>query len=104
MAQFNKRFAASSFKDFTEVSEIYRSSSGTVHKGKFKFDGKFYVLKERRTSELAGIKSKINRRGNMMHEVNLLQQLNHPNVVRCEGWFWEGELSRVYFYPGTVTT
>ena len=24
-----------------------------------------------------------------MHEVNMLQQLAHPNVIKCEGWFWD---------------
>jgi hypothetical protein len=27
--------------------------------------------------------------GNIMHEVHLLQNINHPNVIRCFGSFWK---------------
>jgi serine/threonine protein kinase len=37
-------------------------------------------LKERKLAELG-------RRKDIMNEVKLMQQLQHPNVVHCEGWF-----------------
>jgi serine/threonine protein kinase len=101
---FNERFAAASFSDFSEINELYRSNSGTVYKAKFKYDGKTYVLKERKLSELGG-SNKANRRKGMMNEVNLLQQLNHPNVIKCEGWFWDRkkENGSLYIVLGTLT-
>jgi len=74
----SERFAASSFSDFEEVEEIYRSQTGAVLKAKFKYDRKTYVLKERKLPELG-------KRKDIMNEVHLLAQLNHPNVIRCEG-------------------
>ena len=76
------KFAAASFADFEEISEIYRSQAGAVFKATFKYDGKSYVLKERKLPELG-------KRKDIMNEVYLLEQLNHPNVIRCEGWFWD---------------
>lgn len=75
-----ERFAASSFADFYSVKELHRSQTGAVYSAFFKFDKKRYVLKERKMPELG--KSK-----DIMNEVVLLQQLSHPNVVRCEGFF-----------------
>ena len=64
-SNFNSKFAASTFQDFTDVTELYRSNSGTVYKGKFKFDGSWYVLKERRLAELSS--SKVNTNPNTYH-------------------------------------
>jgi len=83
----NDKFAAARLENFVDVSELYRSSTGAVYKARFKFDGRWYVLKERRLAELGG--NRANRRRLMMNEVDLLRQLSHPNVVRCEGWFWD---------------
>jgi len=66
--------------DFTSIRELYRSSAGAVYSARFKYDNKKYVLKERSLPELG-------KRKDIMNEVNLLSQLDHPNVVRCEGFF-----------------
>ena len=76
----NKKFSSASFADFYEIKELYRSGAGAVFCARFKYDRKKYVLKERTLPELG-------KRKDMMNEVNLLTQLDHPNVVRCEGYF-----------------
>ena len=80
MTNQNKKFSSCSFNDFNSIRELYRSSAGAVYCAKFRYDNKKYVLKERTLPELG-------RRKDIMNEVNLLSQLNHPNVVRCEGFF-----------------
>ena len=76
----NKKFSSAAFADFYEIKELYRSGAGAVFCARFKYDKKKYVLKERTLPELG-------KRRDMMNEVNLLSQLDHPNVVRCEGYF-----------------
>ena len=76
----NEKFAASSFKDFINVTEIHRSNSGYVYIATYKYDKKKYLLKERKISEMGKKKS-------ILIEAYLLRQLNHQNVVKCEGWF-----------------
>jgi len=76
------RFGACSIRDFSEVQELYRSSSGAVYRARFNYDSKTYVLKERILSELG-------KRKDIANEVQLLSQLAHVNVIRCEGWFWD---------------
>jgi len=73
-----EKFASSSFTDFSHVLELYRSQSGVVYRGTFKYDRKDYVLKERKLPELGRAKD-------IMNEIKLLLQLNHQNVLRCEG-------------------
>jgi serine/threonine protein kinase len=74
------KFGSSSLRDFAHLEELYRSSSGAVYRGVFKYDGHTYVIKEKRLSEMG-------RRRDIMNEVNLLTQLRHENIVQCEGWF-----------------
>ena len=52
MALRFERFASAGFKDFDNVVELYRSSSGAVYCAKYKYDNLIYVLKERKVSEL----------------------------------------------------
>jgi serine/threonine protein kinase len=88
-----ERFAASSFNDFNEVKEIYRSNAGIVYVGRFKYDSKNYVLKERKAPELG-------KRRDIMNEVQLLGQLDHQNVVRCEGWFLDEKRKSLFIVLG----
>jgi NIMA (never in mitosis gene a)-related kinase len=78
-----ERFASCNFsKDFEVLEELYRSSTGSVFTVKFKYDGRVYVIKERKIAELG-------KRKDILNEVKLLQQLRHTNIVACEGWFRE---------------
>ena len=76
----NRKFAASEFDDFQDTIQLYSSSVGSVYVGTFKYDKHKYVLKERKYAE-------IGKRKDVMHEVSLLNQLDSPNVIKCEGWF-----------------
>lgn len=84
-----EKFASAKFSDFSDLSELYRSHSGAIFKGKFKYDNKFYVLKEKKLSELGRAKD-------VMNEVKLLLQLRHVNVVQCEGWFRDIERGTLF--------
>ena len=76
-----EKFASCSFtNDFHSVQILQRSSVGIVYKAVFKYDEQTYVLKERKLAELGKQKD-------ILNEVKLLQQLNHPNIVQCKGWF-----------------
>eukprot|EP01041_Mallomonas_annulata_P010772 gene10772-22497_t len=83
------RFAAFTLKDFEIQEEIFRSKYGGVFKAKFNYNNRAYVLKERRIAELGRTKD-------MLNEVKLLDQLNHPNVIKCEGHFWDQDRSSLY--------
>lgn len=77
-----EKFAASTAADFTVIEEIFRNHAGSIAKVQFKYDQKLYVLKEIVVSESKSRRLAIN-------EVNLLQQLNHPNVIKFFGHFWD---------------
>lgn len=77
-----EKFASSRASDFIVQEELFRSQSGGISRVLFKFDKKLYVLKEIIVSDAKG-------RRNAVNEVNLLQQLNHPNVVKFHGHFWD---------------
>lgn len=76
----SERFASSKFGDFTIQEELYRSQAGAVYRAVFKYNQKEYVLKERKLPKSKSSKE-------VMNEVKLLLQLDHHNVIKCEGWF-----------------
>lgn len=80
----SERFACATLKDFGEIKELYRSGSGAVYRARFRYDSCLYVLKERKVSEMG-------RKKDIMNEVRLLAQVDHPNVIKCEGWFNDEE-------------
>jgi len=67
--------------DFLIEKEIARTVAGSVYKAKHGKTGTTVVLKARRSAE-------IGKDGSIEHEVNLLQSLNHPNIIKCYGSFW----------------
>lgn len=83
-----EKFAASTAKDFVVIEEIFRNQAGSIAKVQFKYDQKMYVLKE------IAITGETHSRKNALNEVTLLQQLNHPNVIRFFGHFWDESLRR----------
>lgn len=72
--------------DFYDMKEISRSSGGAVYSvyvksnntQKRRLNDRRYILKERKVSELG-------RDQDIMNEVNLLRQVDHGNVIKCEG-------------------
>ena len=84
------QIALSSYIHLISINfQLYRSQAGVVYVGSHKFDHKKYVLKERKVSELG-------RRKDIMHEVGLLNQLNSPNVVKCEGFFADEQRQSIF--------
>lgn len=84
-----ERFSTATLRDFVSQQVLYHSNAGSVIKAQYKYDEKWYVLKQRKVSELGHTK-------NILNEVQLLMQLNHPNVVRCFGHFWEDGRTSLY--------
>jgi serine/threonine protein kinase len=68
------------FSDFQVLEELFRSANGAVMKVRRRADGKVYVLKERRAAELG-------EKEDILHEVNILTSISHPNIIRCYGYF-----------------
>jgi serine/threonine protein kinase len=85
----SERFASSKFGDFAIVDELYRSQAGAVYRALFKYDQKEYVLKERKLPKSRNPKD-------IMNEVKLLRQLDHQNVIKCEGWFRDDDRQSVF--------
>ena len=78
-----------SLTDFKIENEIARCGAGSVLRARHIRSGKLVVLKSRRTAELG-------KDANMLHEVNLLQKLDHPNIIRCFGHFWDQQRAVLY--------
>ena len=61
--------------DFVESGRLGRGGFGEVVKARNKLDGRFYAIKRIRQSSAAALT-------NVLSEIILLSQLNHPHVVR----------------------
>jgi serine/threonine protein kinase len=83
------KFSGANVSDFAPVKQLYASNSGGVYLGRYKGDSLYYILKERKISELGNRKE-------TMHEVNLLLQVDSPFIVKCQGWFGGGEEASLY--------
>jgi serine/threonine protein kinase len=75
--------------DFTVLREIARSSTGAVYKARYNQTRQVVVLKERRCSE-------IGKYHDILHEVNLLGRLRHPNIIQYLGHFFHGERQHLF--------
>ena len=73
---------AHSLANYHILEEIFRSANGAIYKVRRKSDRRLLVLKERKYAELG-------RKRDIMNEVTLLESLDHRNVIKCEGHFWE---------------
>eukprot|EP00960_Hanusia_phi_P013722 402798-Hanusia_phi.AAC.1 len=80
---------ALSHRDFYIEREIARTNAGSVFRAKHYKTGLHVVLKSRRSAEMG-------KDGNIMHEVEILQSLQHPNIVRCYGSYWHKEVGVFY--------
>jgi NIMA (never in mitosis gene a)-related kinase len=72
-----------SLGDYVVLRELHRSEVGAVFLARRRADGVGVVLKERRASELG-------RERPLDNEAALYARLAHPNVLRCEGHFFDG--------------
>lgn len=70
-ANLSSRYA----NDFVESGRLGRGGYGEVVKARNKLDGRFYAIKRIRQSSPAAL-------SNVLSEIILLSQLNHPHVVR----------------------
>ena len=82
-------FSSARSSDFVIQSELGRNTVGVVLKAMHKSTGKIYALKKKIVTELETKKL-------LTNEVSLLQQLNHPNVIKCFGSFWDSDSSHLY--------
>lgn len=72
---------------FDILKELHQSSNGSVHLARVKggcdpAGVRQVILKRRRVAELGKAKD-------MLNEYELLKNLEHPNIIRCYGYFWE---------------
>ncbi|GMI02738.1 hypothetical protein TrLO_g5665 [Triparma laevis f. longispina] len=75
--------------DFHVLEELFRSAAGAVFKVRRKKNRLLCVLKERKFAELG-------RKRDIMNEVALLERLDHPNVIKCYGHFWDHSNGALY--------
>eukprot|EP00743_Colponemidia_sp_Colp-15_P007187 GILK01007761.1.p1 GENE.GILK01007761.1~~GILK01007761.1.p1 ORF type:complete len:796 (+),score=126.76 GILK01007761.1:132-2519(+) len=75
--------------EFVILQELYRSNSGAVLKARVKKTGLVVVLKQRKSAELG-------RQDNILHEFELLHRLNHPNVIKTFGYFWDPSYASLF--------
>ena len=75
--------------DFHVLEELFRSAAGAVFKVRRKKNRMLCVLKERKFAELG-------RKRDIMNEVALLERLDHPNVIKCYGHFWDHSNGALY--------
>ena len=80
-----------SLRNYQIIQELFRSNNGAVYKVRRKPGGSggggiprggFLCLKERRFAELG-------RKRDILNEVKLLEKVDHQNVIKCYGHFWE---------------
>lgn len=75
--------------DFHVLEELFRSAAGAVFKVRRKKNRLLCVLKERKFAELG-------RKRDILNEVALLERLDHPNVIKCYGHFWDHSNGALY--------
>jgi NIMA (never in mitosis gene a)-related kinase len=75
--------------DFHILEELFRSAAGAVFKVRRKKNRQLCVLKERKFAELG-------RKRDILNEVDLLERLDHPNVIKCYGHFWDHSTGALY--------
>ena len=74
-----------SLRNYQIIQELFRSNNGAVFKVRRRGSSgpkNLLCLKERRFAELG-------RKRDILNEVRLLQMVDHPNVIKCYGHFWE---------------
>jgi len=72
--------------DFVEAGRLGRGGYGEVVRARNKLDGRFYAIKLIRSRSALAL-------NDVLSEIMLLSQLNHPNVVRYfNAWLETGEL------------
>jgi serine/threonine protein kinase len=85
----SEEFKSSALSDFVIQQELGHSATGAVFKALYKGNNQIYALKKKVISDSQT-------RTTVLNEVNLLQQLNHENIVTCYGSFWDTNLNHLY--------
>ncbi|CAE7468952.1 rskn-1 [Symbiodinium sp. CCMP2456] len=83
IGEFNHR------EQFEILKDLQSNDSGSVHVARIKKGEELVVLKRRRAPELGKAKDVLN-------EYEIMKKLNHSNIIRCYGYFWDFPSQSLY--------
>lgn len=83
VGEFNHR------EQFQIIKDLQSNVSGSVHLAKATGGVDVVVLKRRKVPELGKAKD-------MLNEYEVMKKLNHPNIIRCHGYFWDFPSQSLY--------
>lgn len=83
-SQSNNKQIGNSLKDFQTLSKLGQGAYGIVYKVKSRLNQQIYVIKR---IDLTNLKGK--ERQKTVKEVEIMQQLEHPNIIKYHNSFLE---------------
>ncbi|CAE7942506.1 ark1, partial [Symbiodinium necroappetens] len=90
IGEFNHR------EQFEILKDLQSSDSGSVHVARIKKGEDLVVLKRRRAPELGKAKDVLNEYEAASRRASIMKKLNHSNIIRCYGYFWDFPSQSLY--------